>query len=87
MKIKKAGVILIAIMLAVIIPTSVFADHIDSFLRTSKVFNPDTYEYDLPEWVRHIAYWWGTGDMSDSDYFASLQYLIDNNYIKIKKLT
>jgi hypothetical protein len=87
MKIKKTGVILIAIMLTVIIPTSVFADHIDSYLRTSKVFNPDTYEYDLPEWVRHIAYWWGTGDMSDSDYFASLQYLIDNNYIKIKKLT
>jgi hypothetical protein len=86
MKIKKIGIVLIAIMLAIIIPTSVFADHIDSFLRTSKVFNPDTYEYDLPEWVRHIAYWWGTGDMSDSDYFASLQYLIDNNYIKIKKL-
>src|SRR3990172_10648644 len=87
MRIKKIGVILIAIILAVIIPTSVFADHIDSFLKSSKVFNPDTYEYDIPSWVRHLAFWWSTGDLSDSDYFNSLQYLIDHDYIKIKKLT
>jgi hypothetical protein len=86
MKIKKVAVIFITILLAIIIPTSVFADHIDSFLRESKVFNPDTYEYEVPDWVRHIAFWWATGDLSDSDYFASLQYLIDHDYIKIKKL-
>lgn len=74
------------ISFAIGIPLQVFGDHIDTYLRESKVWNPDTYEYDIPSWVRHLAFWWGTGDMSDSDYFATLQYLIDHGYIKIHKL-
>ncbi len=37
----------------------------------------------IPQWVRNNANWWANGQISDSDFIKGLQYLIDNNILRI----
>jgi len=39
----------------------------------------------IPSWVKNTAKWWGEGQISDSDYIQSLQWLIDNGILNIPK--
>ncbi|MFZ0185083.1 MAG: hypothetical protein WAL88_09670 [Nitrosotalea sp.] len=39
----------------------------------------------IPSWVKNTAKWWGEGQISDSDYIQSLQWLIDNGILNISK--
>lgn len=40
-------------------------------------------QMDIPKWVKNNALWWGQGQISDSDYLAGLEYLVNNNYINV----
>jgi hypothetical protein len=35
----------------------------------------------VPQWTINNIGWWASGQLSDSDYFDTLQALIDNNYV------
>jgi peptidoglycan/xylan/chitin deacetylase (PgdA/CDA1 family) len=37
----------------------------------------------IPDWVRDNAAWWSEGKITDSDFTKGLEYLIDQNIIKI----
>ena len=37
----------------------------------------------IPEWIKNNAKWWSEGTISETDYIASLQYLITNGIIQI----
>jgi hypothetical protein len=39
----------------------------------------------IPSWVKNTAKWWGEGQISDSDYIQSLQWLIDNGILNVPK--
>jgi len=43
-------------------------------------------ENQIPDWVRFNAKWWAEGKISDDDYIAGLEFLINENIIKIKNL-
>ena len=59
---------------------------ITSSLAQSKVINPDEYEYNIPAWVKDVAGFWAQDLVDNHTYFTSLQWLIDHDYISIKKL-
>ena len=40
-------------------------------------------EIQIPEWVKNLGYWWVSGALSDSDFSAAMNYLIDKNIIGI----
>lgn len=37
----------------------------------------------IPDWVKNNAKWWSEGQIGESDYISSLQYLINQGIIKI----
>jgi len=37
----------------------------------------------IPDWVKNNAKWWSEGQIGESDYISSLQYLINQEIIKI----
>jgi len=37
----------------------------------------------IPDWVKNNAKWWSEGQIGESDYISSLQYLISQGIIKI----
>jgi len=37
----------------------------------------------IPDWVKNNAKWWSDGQIGESDYISSLQYLINQGIIKI----
>lgn len=37
----------------------------------------------VPNWLKNSAIWWGEGKISDADFIASLQWLIDQKIIVI----
>jgi len=38
---------------------------------------------DIPSWVKTNAVWWGEGQISDSEFLSALQYLINNELLKV----
>jgi hypothetical protein len=59
------------------------------FLIVITIFSPfysvSAQSYQLPYWIKHTARYWASGDTTDSEYFSSLQWLIDNNIIVLPK--
>lgn len=39
--------------------------------------------YNIPSWIKNTAKWWGEGQISDSDFIASIKYLIENKILQI----
>ena len=40
---------------------------------------------EMEPWVRNIAEWWSTGNIQDPEFVQSLQYLIQEGFLKINK--
>ena len=38
---------------------------------------------ELPSWLRKNAGWWSQGLLSDDEFFKSIQWMINNEFIKI----
>ena len=39
---------------------------------------------DIPVWVKNIALWWSTGEVTDDEYIQSIEYLVSQGIITIK---
>lgn len=72
------------ITLSVLLVASVSVIIINSDYKTNKIINPDRITYSIPDWVKHIAYWWAEDMITDEEYFYSIEYLIDEGIIEPK---
>ena len=39
----------------------------------------------MEPWVKNIAEWWSTGNVQDPEFIQSLQYLVQEGFLKINK--
>jgi hypothetical protein len=60
--------------------------YIDNFSE-NKLVKPVQYDYTIPSWIKGIAGFWSKGLLKDSEYFNTLQYLLDHGVIKIHEKT
>jgi len=49
----------------------------------SGIFVPNSSAQDaqIPNWVKNVAGWWGSGDISENEFVTGIEYLINNNII------
>jgi len=49
----------------------------------SGIFVPDSSAQDaqIPNWIKNVAGWWGSGDISENEFVTGIEYLINNNII------
>lgn len=45
--------------------------------------NASAQETQIPAWVKRTAQWWADNQTSDSDFITAMQYLIDNNILRM----
>lgn len=49
--------------------------------------NASAQESTIPSWVKNTALWWGQGQVSDSEFFKVLQWLIDQKIVSVPQST
>ena len=43
--------------------------------------NSSAQDAQIPNWVKSVAGWWGSGDISENEFVTGIEYLINNNII------
>ena len=43
--------------------------------------NSSAQDAQIPGWVKNIAEWWTSGDISETEFLTGIEYLINNNII------
>ena len=43
--------------------------------------NSSAQDAQIPNWVKNVAGWWGSGDISENEFVTGIEYLINNNII------
>jgi len=43
--------------------------------------NSSAQDAQIPIWVKNVAGWWGSGDISENEFVTGIEYLINNNII------
>ncbi len=43
--------------------------------------NSSAQDTQIPNWVKNVAGWWGSGDISENEFVTGIEYLINNNII------
>ena len=33
----------------------------------------------IPDWIKNVAGWWANGEISENEFLAGIEYLINNN--------
>ena len=49
--------------------------------------NASAQEYSIPSWIKNNAKWWHDKEISDSEFVQGIQYLINQEIIKIPQIT
>ena len=76
---------------------SVTKNYIDSLKNVQEKYSLDVFENPtkkpdflkeqenntVPDWVKNNAGWWSSGEINDADFFAGIEYLIENNVINV----
>src|SRR3989475_10597208 len=70
-------------------PYAVFPLYFNQYLTDLSDLAGTKSSYDskiqIPLWVKNIAKWWAQGEISDSDFVKGIEYLIQQDIIKIPK--
>ena len=70
-------------------PYAVFPLYFNQYLADLSSLAGTKSSYDskiqIPLWVKNIAKWWAQGEISDSDFVKGIEYLIQQDIIKIPK--
>ena len=45
--------------------------------------NSSAQDAQIPGWVKNVAEWWASGDISENEFLTGIEYLINNNIILI----
>ena len=48
------------------------------------VSNSFAQDAQIPSWIRNVAGWWASGDISETEFLTGIEYLINNNIILIE---
>jgi len=43
--------------------------------------NSSAQDTQIPNWIKNVAGWWGTGEISENEFVTGIEYLINNNII------
>jgi len=43
--------------------------------------NSSAQDAQIPDWIKDVVGWWGSGDISDNEFVTGIEYLINNNII------
>ena len=43
--------------------------------------NSSAQDAQIPNWIKDVAGWWGSGDISENEFVTGIEYLINNNII------
>jgi len=62
----------------------VFDDRINEFIDSVNTFSPLNEKPLIPEWIRNVFVWYGTGQVSEGELISSLQFMIAENIIEIE---
>lgn len=52
-------------------------------LAKNDVFAKDTTTYQIPNWVKHNAYWYSQDLITAEEFSLTIEYLIDEGLIKV----
>ena len=42
------------------------------------------FDYIIPHWIKNNAAWWSDGIITDSEFLTAIEFLIENDIIKIQ---
>jgi len=45
--------------------------------------NSSAQDAQIPNWIKNVAGWWASGDISENEFLTGIEYLINNNIILI----
>ena len=48
--------------------------------------NSSAQDPQIPNWVRNVAGWWATDDISENEFVTGIEYLINNNIILLSSV-
>ncbi len=54
---------------------------------SSVLFTAYSQESSIPSWIRTTAGWWSTSQISDKEFTKGLEYLIQNDIVKVPKIS
>src|SRR5438445_13689933 len=73
-------------------PYAVFPSYFNQYLadlsslaRTQTIGPLSDGQIQIPLWVKNTAKWWANGEIGDSDFVKGIEYLIQQDIIKITK--
>jgi hypothetical protein len=59
----------------------------DVDVQKSTTTTPTQPEISIPSWIKNNAKWWSQGTIGDNDFVQGIQFLINQNIIKIPPST
>jgi len=48
--------------------------------------NSSAQDAQIPGWIKNVAGWWASGDISENEFLAGIEYLINNNIISLRSV-
>jgi len=45
--------------------------------------NSSAQDAQIPNWIKNVAGWWGSGIISEIEFLTGIEYLVNNNIILI----
>lgn len=67
--------------LSIILTTLIILSSQTIFADGAQVFGPI-----IPQWIKNNAKWWSDGQIGDSDFIKGIQYLVQNDIVKVPPL-
>jgi len=48
--------------------------------------NSSAQDAQIPGWIKNVAGWWASGDISENEFLTGIEYLINNNIILLQSI-
>ena len=48
--------------------------------------NSSAQDAQIPGWIKNVAEWWASGDISENEFLTGIEYLINNNIILLHSI-
>jgi len=49
--------------------------------------NSSAQDAQIPGWIKNVAGWWASGDISENEFLTGIEYLINNNIISLPSIS
>ena len=43
--------------------------------------NSSAQDAQIPGWIKNVAGWWASSDISENEFLTGIEYLINNNFL------